>query len=358
VSAPKSVLVTGGAGFVGGSLSVFLKRDFPGTRVVAFDNLKRRGSELNLPRLREAGVEFQHGDVRAPEDLAAARGEFDLLLECSAEASVLAGYGTSPGYVLQTNLVGTVNCLEWARERRADVLFLSTSRVYPIEPQNRLNVVETATRFELSDRQPYPGVSSRGISEDFPLQGSRSIYGATKLASELLIEEYRAMYGLRTVVNRCGVLSGPWQMGTAEQGVFGFWLISHLLERPLKYIGFGGSGHQVRDLLHIADLYDLVRFELENLERLSGSVLNAGGGREVSLSLAETTELCRRITGKAVPVEPVTESRAADVPVYLTDNARVEAATGWKPKRSPSDILEDIAAWAGAHRDALSRALG
>jgi CDP-paratose 2-epimerase len=352
------VLVTGGAGFVGSTLAVMLKTDVPSARVVALDNLKRRGSELNLPRLKQAGVEFVHGDVRAPEDLATVRGDFDLLLECSAEPSVLAGYDGSPGYVIQTNLVGTVNCLEWARERRSDVIFLSTSRVYPIEPQNKLELVETETRFELADRQPYPGVSSRGISEDFPLSGSRSIYGATKLASELLLEEYRAMYGLRTVVNRCGVLSGPWQMGKADQGVFGFWLLSHLFGGPLKYLGFGGSGRQVRDLLHVADLYDLVRIELGGLERLSGSVLNVGGGREVSLSLRETTELCRRITGKQVPIEPVVDARVADVPVYLTDNARVTAATGWRPKRSAEQILEEIAAWAVAHREALAQVLG
>lgn len=357
VRTPNNVLVTGGAGFVGGSLAVMLKTDFPNARVVAFDNLKRRGSELNLPRLREVGIEFVHGDVRVPDDLAILPGDFDLLIECSAEPSVLAGYGQSPAYLVQTNLIGTINCLEWARLRKTDVVFLSTSRVYPIAAQNELKLVETETRFELADDQPYPGVSSRGISEDFPLAGSRSLYGATKLASELIIEEYRAMYGLRTIVNRCGVLSGPWQMGTIDQGVFAFWMFAHLFERPLKYIGFRGSGKQVRDVLHVRDLYELVRLELDQLDRLSGSVFNAGGGRAGSLSLCETSELCRRITGQTVNIARVEQNRVADIPVYLTDNTRVEAATGWRPKLSPERVLNDIYDWARDRKEALRSVL-
>jgi CDP-paratose 2-epimerase len=354
----RSVLVTGGAGFVGSSLCLFLREAEGERRVVAFDNLKRRGSELNVPRLRQAGVEFVHGDVRSPDDLAAISGDFDLLVDCSAEPSVLAGHGESPAYVIQTNLVGTANCLEWARPRRCDVLFLSTSRVYPIEPQNRLALVEGASRFELAAEQPQVGASERGISEAFTLEGARSIYGATKLASELLVEEYRATYGLRTLVNRAGVLAGPWQMGKVDQGVFTLWVLAHLFERPLKYIGYGGSGKQVRDLLHVRDLFELFALELSRMDELSGSVFNVGGGRAGSLSLLETTELCQKLTGKTVPIERVLSNRFADVPVYLTDTARVEARTGWSPRTSPAQIIEEIAGWARENAASLKVALG
>ena len=144
------VLVTGGAGFVGGNLVVALAERHPDWEIVALDNLMRRGSELNLPRLREAGVEFLHGDVREPADLEAA-GAFDAMVECSAEPSVLAGFA-DPSYSVQTNLLGAFNCLERARAEEAFVVFLSTSRVYPVAPQLELALEEAETRFELSRR--------------------------------------------------------------------------------------------------------------------------------------------------------------------------------------------------------------
>src|SRR4051794_11741987 len=130
-AAARRVLITGGAGFVGSNLASALRRRHPGWGIVAFDNLKRRGSELNLPRLREEGIDFVHGDVRNPADLDAL-GEIDALVECSAEPSVLAGTDGSPDYVVQTNLLGAYHCLELARRRDADMVFLSTSRVYPV----------------------------------------------------------------------------------------------------------------------------------------------------------------------------------------------------------------------------------
>jgi CDP-paratose 2-epimerase len=181
----------------------------------------------------------------------------------------------------------------------------------------------------------YRGVSERGLSEDFPLTGARSLYGATKLASELLIEEYNAAFGLKTIINRCGVLTGPWQMGKVDQGVIVHWVASHIFGKPLKYFGYGGTGKQVRDILHIRDLFTLVDHQLANLSVLSGSLYNVGGGREVSVSLAELTSLCQGAAGQEVPVGPVLEDRVADIRIYLTDNTKVTAQTGWKPQDQP-----------------------
>jgi len=337
-------LVTGGAGFAGSHLALQLKERYPEVNVIALDNLKRRGSELNLPRLKTGGVQFVHGDIRSRDDLMAIR-ELDLILECSAEPSVLAGLDGSPDYLIQTNLMGTVNCLELARVRGAAFIFLSTSRVYPIEKINRIAFHESQTRFELDTVQNVPGISERGLSEDFPLTGARSLYGATKLASELLIEEYNAAFGLKTIINRCGVLTGPWQMGKVDQGVIVHWVASHIFGKPLKYFGYGGTGKQVRDILHIRDLFTLVDHQLANLSVLSGSLYNVGGGREVSVSLAELTSLCQGAAGQEVPVGPVLEDRVADIRIYLTDNTKVTAQTGWKPHISPAQIVDEIAKW-------------
>jgi CDP-paratose 2-epimerase len=355
-AAQMRVLITGGAGFVGANLSVALASRQPGWEIVALDNLMRRGSELNLARLREAGVEFVHGDVRERGDLAAAGG-FDAMVECSAEPSVMAGL-SDPSYLVQTNLLGAFNCLERAREENAFVVFLSTSRVYPVAPQLELALEEAGTRFELAAEQPVRGAGRGGVSEDFPMAGARTFYGATKLAAEQLIEEYAASFGLRAVVNRCGVIAGPWQMGKVDQGVFSWWLLSHHFGRPLSYIGFGGGGKQVRDLLHVDDLVDLVELQLGDPEGWSGAVANVGGGREHSLSLLETTELCRELTGAEIEIAAEPATRPGDVPVYLSDCSRLFARSEWRPRRGPRETLADLLAWVSDNEDAVSEALG
>lgn len=356
-SSQHTFLVTGGAGFVGSTLALMLKRDLPDVRVVALDNLRRRGAELALRRLAAGGVEFCHGDVRNPEDLAAT-GRFDALVECSAEPSVHAGYDGNAAYVVNTNLMGTVNCLEAARRHGADFVFLSTSRVYPIDALRALPLERTGRRLDIPAGASGPGWSAAGIATGFPLSGGRSLYGATKLASELLVEEYDALYGIRTVVNRCGVLAGPWQMGKVDQGFVVLWAARHLYGGSLRYSGFGGDGVQVRDVLHAADLYDLVRIQLADPDRYRRQVFNVGGGRENSVSLAELSEHCTRCTGRTLAIGQDTQTRAADIPWYVTDNAAVTAATGWRPTRNVEAIMADIFDWLTAERTALEPVLG
>ncbi|HEY5815310.1 MAG TPA: NAD-dependent epimerase/dehydratase family protein [Solirubrobacterales bacterium] len=350
------LLVTGGAGFVGSNLAVALASRLPEWEIVALDNLYRRGSELNLPRLEAAGVEFVRGDVREPGDLGQF-GSLSALVECSAEPSVMSGVDGDTTYLVHTNLTGAYNCLEAARRADAFVLFLSTSRVYPVAPQLGLALEEAETRFELAAGQPVVGTSSAGISEDFPLAGARTLYGTTKLAAELLIEEYRAAFGLRAVVDRCGVIAGPWQMGKVDQGVFTHWMLAHHFERPLSYIGFGGAGKQVRDLLHVEDLVDLVERQLLAPEQWDGRTVNVGGGRECSLSLLETTAICRELTGNEVPIEAVAETRAGDVPIYISDCARLFGLDEWRPRRSAEQVLADIHEWIAGDEERIATAL-
>ncbi|HEY2715556.1 MAG TPA: NAD-dependent epimerase/dehydratase family protein [Solirubrobacterales bacterium] len=350
------LLITGGAGFVGSNLAVSLAARHPEWEVVALDNLYRRGSELNLPRLAEAGVEFVEGDVREPESLARV-GELTALIECSAEPSVMSGVDGDTGYLVHTNLTGAYNCLELARRDGAFVVFLSTSRVYPVEPQVELKLEEAETRFELAAAQDIPGVSPAGISEQFPLEGARTLYGATKLAAELLIEEYRASLGVPAVIDRCGVIAGPWQMGKVDQGVFTHWMLAHHFGNPLSYIGFGGEGKQVRDLLHVEDLVDLVERQLLDPGAWDGRTVNVGGGREISLSLRETTAICRELTGNEVPIAPVAETRQGDVPIYLSDCERIFNLDEWRPRRSAEQVLRDIHEWIASDEERIAAAL-
>jgi CDP-paratose 2-epimerase len=349
------ILITGGAGFVGGALARAILRVRPGGTVVALDNLRRRGSEWNVQGLIADGVRFVHGDVRNPADLAGLDGGFDALIEASAEPSVHAGIGESPRYVLDTNLCGAINCLEFARERCGGVIFLSSSRVYSLAPLRALPVTAGPTRLDLPEGAAgAPGLSRAGISEQFAVDGPRSYYGASKLAAELLCQEYAAHGKLPVVINRCGVIAGPGQFGKTDQGVFTLWVARHAFGRPLKYTGFGGKGLQVRDLLHPADLADLVLRQLESVQRLSGRTFNVGGGRAGAVSLQEYTRLCRDATGREVPIAEEAATAEVDIPWYITDHARVSEILGWSPTKSPQAIVADIHVWVRANEKVLS----
>jgi len=339
------ILITGGLGFVGSNIALAFKNGFENLNVVAFDNLHRRGSELNIPRLEAAGVEFVRGDVRSKIDLKSI-GPISFLVECSAEPSVLAGKDGDTSYLIDTNLSGAVNCAEKCRECGAPMIFLSTSRVYPMKPLLDCSISERSTRLEFSKDQTVAGLSEFGVSEDFPMSGARSLYGGTKYAAEIMLAEFAHAFDIPVVVNRCGVLAGAWQFGKADQGIAAFWTAAHTFERPLKYIGFGGSGKQVRDILNIKDLLTLLFKQYHDPARFAeAGPLNIGGGLECSASLLELTEICRSVTGKSVPISPEPETRYADIPVYVTDNRRVSSFCGWTPTTKVEDTIREIHHW-------------
>jgi CDP-paratose 2-epimerase len=247
--------------------------------------------------------------------------------------------------LIDTNLNGTINTLYFAKKHQAAFIFLSTSRVYPYDRLAEVQLDAAPNRFNLSDIQSIPGLSKKGLTEDFPLPGLRSLYGATKLASEYLIQEFAHNFGIPAVINRCGVLSGPYQMGKIDQGVIVLWMARHFWKGKLSYIGFGGAGQQARDVLHVRDLFRLVQWQISNLGIQKGQIFNVGGGLENTVSLAELTDLCVGITGNSIEISSSGENRPGDMPIYVTDNSKIEALTGWKPEISVPQLLEEVYAW-------------
>ncbi|MCM8542971.1 MAG: NAD-dependent epimerase/dehydratase family protein [Lentisphaeraceae bacterium] len=349
----KKILVTGGAGFVGSNLAIGLKEHFQDCEVLVLDNLMRRGSELNLIRLKENGIGFVHGDVRIPSDLEAV-GSVDFLIECSAEPSVLAGADGNPNYVVQTNLNGAINCAEFCRKHNAGMVFLSTSRVYSIGDLCNADIKTGETRYELTDNQSVSGISSKGITEDFSTKGFKSFYGASKFAAEVVLEEYRQMFKWPIIINRCGLIAGPWQFGKADQGIVSFWIQAHLSGRNLKYIGFDGLGKQVRDVIHIKDLTRLVIEQLQSPDKFSKDVFNVGGGLESSFSLQELTGLCQDVTGCKIDITAEKKERYADIPVFITDCHKISAHSKWKIELNVEDVVQDVYNWLQNNRSVCS----
>lgn len=346
------ILITGGAGFVGSTLCFDLKKKYPNYEIVAFDNLKRRGSELNLTEFKKQGIEFVHGDIRNKEDIDAI-GQFDVLVEASAEPSVSAGLDSNPTYVINNNLYGSINCFNACLEYKAKLIFLSTSRVYPIERIETANYTEEETRFSFTNDQKEEGISEKGISEDLNINGARSFYGTTKLSSELFIQEYAEFYGLDAAITRFGVIAGPRQMGKTDQGVVTLWMAKHYWNQSLKYIGYGGLGKQVRDILHVDDVVDLIDMQIHQIEKFKGKVYNAGGGVKSSASLLEMTKICEEISGNKIEIGSEKETRPADLKIYITDNTKIENETGWSPKKTVRDIFADIHTWIDENEESL-----
>jgi len=339
----RSVLITGGCGFVGSNLAILFKRKYPSYNISCLDNLKRRGSEINIPRLLEFGVKYIHGDVRNKEDLQGIT-DIDCIIDASAEPSVLAGQEGNTDFIINTNLSGTVNCLDLAVKNKADFIYLSTSRVYPVNSIEQINFIEKETRFEIDNKQNISGVTKKGISENFPLQGYRSLYGATKLSSELIIEEFREIFRLKTVINRCGIIAGPYQMGKIDQGVIALWVASHFWKRELSYIGYGGCGKQVRDVLYVDDLFNLIDIQVHKMNKHNGQIYNIGGGN-FNVSLKELTDICEEITGNKITIKKDAVSRKADVRIYITDNSKITESSDWLPYTPVKETVSHIFKW-------------
>ena len=348
------ILISGICGFAGSTIARGLSALGLGYEISGFDNFIRPGSELNRAELKLLGISVVHGDVRSASDVDSLPAA-DWVIDASANPSVLAGVDgrSSSRQVVEHNLSGTVNLLEYCKRHKAGFILLSTSRVYSIAPLACLpmHVVEGAFRPTGTDMPA--GMGAQGVTESFATSAPISLYGATKLASEALALEYGESFSLPIFVNRCGVLAGAGQFGRADQGIFSYWINSWLRGRTLRYLGFGGLGHQVRDCLHPRDLLPLLEKQM-GAPRLDPAdrVLNVGGGAASARSLRQLSDWCAARFGPR-PVVADGAPRPFDLPWIVLDAGRAERLWHWRPQRTTEDILGEIAAHAQARPDWL-----
>jgi CDP-paratose 2-epimerase len=341
------VLITGICGFAGSQLARHFRarRDAAALEITGIDNLSRGGSDSNRGPLTQLGIRVVHGDVRMASDLEML-GAVDWVIDAAAKPSVLAGVDgtTSSRQLVEHNLLGTVNLLEHCKRWGAGFILLSTSRVYSIAPLSALPVEARDYGFRPILEQGAPaGISSEGVTEAFSTAPPVSLYGATKVASELLALEYHHSLGVPVWIDRCGVLGGAGQFGHAEQGIFSYWINAHLRRQPLRYIGFGGTGLQVRDCLHPADLGELLLQQMEDANNGRRTrVVNVAGGARNSISLAQLTRWCDDRFGRhTVAQEGAT--RPFDVPWLVLDSALASESWDWQPRIALESILSEIA---------------
>jgi CDP-paratose 2-epimerase len=347
------ILITGICGFVGSTLARELHAI--GHEVFGFDNFIRPGSETNRAPLQQLGIKVITADLRfAPQIDALPPADF--VIDAAANPSVLAGVDgkTSSRELVDHNLVGTVNILEYCKAHRAGFILLSTSRVYAIEPLANLKVSVVDDAFvPTSGAKVPPGLSAAGLDESFSTAAPISLYGASKLASEALVLEYGAAFDFPVFVNRCGVLAGAGQFGRADQGIFAYWINSWLRRRPLKYLGFGGTGHQVRDCLHPRDLVPLLEEQMTAGKiPAADRLINVSGGSASAMSLNRLGAWCTQRFGPHT-VAPDGTPRPFDIPWIVLDHAKATRLWGWRPVTPASAILEEIAQHAESHPEWL-----
>lgn len=365
------ILLTGACGFVGSTLAAALQDHAnPGSlEITGIDNYSRSGSWLNRETLAARGIRVLHGDLRHSSDLESL-GPFDFVIDAAANPSVLAGMDgkSSSRQLVEHNLLSTINLLESCKAWNAGFILLSTSRVYSIPPLAALEVEVREHAYHPvfrpgSNQLPTPSeFGPKGITETFSTAPPVSLYGSTKLASETLALEYGESFGFPVWINRCGVMAGPRQFGKADQGIFAFWIHSWREGRSLRYIGFDGLGHQVRDCLHPRDLAPLILRQLGiapvpirsdvNVPR----VINLSGGRDSATSLRQLSDWCADRFPKSPTVQslPVRESEAPanitarpfDLPWVVLDSTIADSTWDWRPTTGIHSILEEIAAFA------------
>jgi len=328
------ILITGGCGFVGSNIAIYLKKKLKIARITSIDNLTRKGSAINKNRLKNHNIKNYKVNIEDFKKLNLLP-KFDIIIDCCAEPAIEASK-KDPDRVFNTNLIGTYNVLKKSIKDKSNLIFLSSSRVYSIRNLRKLIG-------NINIKKPLKILKK--INEKFETNESSSLYGFTKLASEKLIKEFFFNTNLKYIINRFGVIAGPWQFGKQDQGFVPLWIAKHLFKKRLSYIGFGGYGHQIRDIIHIEDVCEIIFLQIKKLNKINNITFNIGGGINNSISLKDLTKKCENLTNNKIDIKKNSSTSEYDIPYYVTDNSKIKKFYNWKPKKKLDAIVQDIYKW-------------
>jgi len=334
------ILVTGGCGFVGSNISLFLKEK--GYLVNSLDNLSRKGSTYNLKLLKQNKIKNYKFNIENNKFFKKLP-KYNLIIDCCAEAAIEVSKNKIDK-VINTNLIGTINILKKAKKDNSKIIYLSSSRVYPIKLLSK--------NYKLKNFNKKLKVK-KTINENDIITGPKSIYGLTKLASEMFIEEFSYAYGMKYLINRCGVISGPLQFGKQDQGFVSLWIWQHLNKKNLSYIGYGGHGNQVRDVIHINDLCELILIQIKKFNKIYNKLFTVGGSKKSFTSLKDLTKICEKITGNIIKFKKIAKTSNYDIPYYISDNRKIFKTYRWKPKKDINSIVKDTYDWLSKNKKKL-----
>ena len=340
----RSVLIFGGAGFIGSNWARRLLETSE-AKIHVFDNLARRGARHNLDFLQKAAgksgrLQITIGDVRDQAKVAKVVKHATEIYHFAAQVAVTTAVA-DPRHDFEVNVGGTFNILDAARVsgRNPFVLFTSTNKVYG-DLSHRAAVAQP-TRYVI----PAGAATDESQSLDF-----HSPYGCSKGAADQYVHDYARIYGLPTVVFRMSCIAGPRQFGNEDQGWVAHFLYSAMMRSPITVYG---SGLQVRDVLYVEDLLRAFEAVREHQEQAAGEVFNVGGGEANSVSLLELIEHIRNLTGERIDFAR-DRLRTGDQLYYVSDYSKLNRMTGWKPEVDIRGALEAMLAWYRRNRELVA----
>ena len=336
------ILITGGCGFVGTNLALFLHSK--GFKINCLDNLSRKGSIYNLKLLKERKIKNFKIDISNYKKFQKLP-KYDFIIDCCAEAAVEVSK-KDIDRVINTNFLGTLNILKKVKKDKSRIIFLSSSRVYPIKDINSLiNKKIIKSKIQIN----------KTFNEKDNVLGPKTLYGFSKLSSEMLIEEFSYAFDLKFIINRCGVISGPLQFGKQDQGFISLWIWKHLNKKKMNYIGYGGLGNQVRDVLHIDDLCDLIFLQIKKFDKINNKMFTVGGSKQSFISLKELTKICEKITNNKIKFSKIPKTSIYDIPYFITSNNHVTKIYNWKPKRNILKVVTDTFLWLKNNKSKINK---
>ncbi len=335
------ILITGGAGFIGVNATRRFLRD--GWKVTIFDNLSRKGSDINLRHLEmenHKNLFVMINDIRTDrEALNQIASECDVILHLAAQVAVTTSI-IDPQTDFDINILGTFNVLEAARksERKPLVIYASTNKVFGALENYPVREMETRFEFE------HDHFHTHGVPGDHPLD-FHSPYGCSKGAADQYVVDYARIYGLNTVVFRQSCIYGTNQFGVEDQGWLAWFAIATMLGRPLTLYG---TGKQVRDALFVDDLVDLYVHAVTNRVSMNGNAYVVGGGPNNTLSLLELLDMIEKKLQKR-PVTTLAAIRAGDQPIFVADVRALEKDFNWKPQITVHEGVDRMIEWMHEH---------
>tara|TARA_B110000967_G_scaffold142212_1_gene145441 strand:+ start:1734 stop:2762 length:1029 start_codon:yes stop_codon:yes gene_type:complete len=338
------ILITGGCGFVGSNLAIYLKKKIKNVKISTLDNLFRKGSDLNEKRLKKDIIRNYRIDISNYKKITKLP-KFDLIIDCCAEPAIEMS-SKDPDRVINTNLIGTFNILKKCVRDNAKIIFLSTSRVYSIESlRDLIKKQNIKKKIKLKFK----------INEEFSTFLPKSLYGFTKFCSEELIKEFNFSNNIDYIINRFGVISGPWQFGKQDQGFVSLWVNRYINKKNLSYIGFGGYGNQIRDVIHVDDVCEIIFKQIKKISKIKNKLFNIGGGPENSISLKDLSKICQTTTGNTIKFKKIKFTSIYDIPYYISDNRKVKKFYNWKPKKNIKTLVEDVYDWMMSNKQLINK---